>query len=185
MNFREQQQLATAIYCSPRRERSFTFCCPPFRRAFAEWRCPTEVLSISSLRRWADFARGAFGLPVVWQVRRSAAFAGIHVYPPSKDISELLGLAAVGAASTPMPVRAGLAGVAALTIHPFEDGNGRTCRFLWSLGLKQCGFSVDEIVTTITEFYGPQGLEAYPTLVAASTADLNPFLARWSAIVAR
>ncbi len=184
MKAKDYSALATVVFCSPRRHRPFALHVTSLRSAMTHWDCPTALLSVQQLKRWAGYARSAFGMPDEWRIRRSPASAGMHQFPDAWEIPHLLALAASDAQAYATPMRAGFAGIAVLLTHPFEDGNGRTCRFLWSLGLTTLGYSAAESAAKIAAFYGPEGLEGYSTLVSASAGDLNPFLDRWSKVLA-
>jgi len=74
----------------------------------------------------------------------------IFATPPSGDVPELMrGLADwLGAdASTAVPVRAALAHLEFVAIHPFNDGNGRTARALSRLLLVRGGYGLDGLVS--------------------------------------
>jgi Fic family protein len=74
----------------------------------------------------------------------------IFTTPPSGDVPELMrALSAWLAVDTSMaaPIRAALAHLEFVAIHPFNDGNGRTARALSRLLLVRGGYALDGLVS--------------------------------------
>jgi Fic family protein len=74
----------------------------------------------------------------------------IFTTPPSADVPELMRALAEWLAADhgiPVPVRAALAHLEFVAIHPFNDGNGRTARILSRVLLVRDGYALDGLVS--------------------------------------
>jgi Fic/DOC family len=74
----------------------------------------------------------------------------IFTTPPSGDVPELMRALAEWLAvdhGVPVPIRAALAHLEFVAIHPFNDGNGRTARILSRLLLIRGGYALDGLVS--------------------------------------
>lgn len=74
----------------------------------------------------------------------------IFTTPPSGDVPSLMRALAdwlVDDDGTPAPIRAALAHLEFVAIHPFSDGNGRTARALSRLMLVRGGYALDGLVS--------------------------------------
>jgi Fic family protein len=74
----------------------------------------------------------------------------IFTTPPSGDVPELMRALAEWLAvdhGIPVPIRAALAHLEFVAIHPFNDGNGRTARILSRLLLIRGGYALDGLVS--------------------------------------
>jgi Fic family protein len=74
----------------------------------------------------------------------------VFTTPPSGDVPALMRALAdwlVADDGTPAPIRAALAHLEFVAIHPFNDGNGRTARALSRLMLVRGGYALDGLVS--------------------------------------
>lgn len=125
-----------------------------------------------------------------------------YLPPEPKDLSGLMaGLVDwLGTAETdlPGPVVAAIAAYQFVTIHPFEDGNGRTCRALATLILKRTGYGMRGLAS-VESFYAADLPRYYGALQmglhhnyyesnakgSRSDPDLTPWLAYFTESFAR
>jgi Fic family protein len=73
----------------------------------------------------------------------------------------------------PGPVLAALAHFGLISIHPFEDGNGRTARLLADMILQQTGWS-NEGMVSVSEAILQRQAEYYESLRATQGVDFQP-----------
>ncbi len=108
----------------------------------------------------------------------------IFIPPPPEQVPDLIdGLAEWLQVSeeVAVPVKAALAHVRLAAIHPFKDGNGRTCRILASLVMYRGGFKAKEY-TSLEEWWGAHLADYYGAFGCLgeawdAEADVTPFVA--------
>ncbi len=102
-------------------------------------------------------------------VRDSASGGLVFMPPEAKDVPGLMAelvawLASEETAATlPAPIMAGLAHYQFATIHPYNDGNGRTARLLTKLLLHRSGYGLKGIYSP-EEFYARDLVAYYQAL---------------------
>lgn len=84
-------------------------------------------------------------------IRDAATREVVYFPPPADDVSELMRGYVEDVArwveEEPGPVAAALAHFGLVSIHPFEDGNGRTARLVADMVLDLTGWSIDRMVS--------------------------------------
>jgi hypothetical protein len=177
----EWQDLARQIIHSPRSPRHLSCETKDVRAAFQS-KYPVEtLLTGTGLRWWTATAVRAFATDL--RLRQGSARVGFHQFPAASAVARLLELAASELSQVDSAQRVGLAGLTFLVVHPFEDGNGRSARFIWLKGLMNLGISPAESIMRLQEFYGIGGIAALPTFQAASYGTVEPFVSRWEAVM--
>ena len=118
---------------------------------------------------------------------RDGASGGIVYMPPeAKDVPELMAEMVdwindeIHTGELPAPVVAALAHYQFATIHPYNDGNGRTARLLTTSVLHRCGYGLKGIYS-LEEYYA-SNLGSYYEALATGTSH-NYYLGRAEADV--
>jgi Fic family protein len=100
-----------------------------------------------------------------------------YVGPPAEDVRPLMGEVihwlADGDTDAHMVVRAAMAHLHVVSVHPFGDGNGRISRIVQSLVLAQGGLLAPEFVT-IEEYLGENTAAYYAALQAVQVGAYRP-----------
>jgi hypothetical protein len=177
----EWEDLARQIIHSPRSPRNFSCEAEDIRAAFQSKYPVEKLLTGKGLRWWTAAAAKAFATDL--RLRQGPARIGSHHFPAASAVEGLLVVAASELSCQDPAQRVGLAGLTLLIVHPFEDGNGRSARFIWLKGLLDLGLSPSESINRLQEFYGIGGIAALPTFQAAASGDVEPFVRRWEAVL--
>ncbi len=100
-----------------------------------------------------------------------------YVGPPADDVRplmrEVIHWLAEGDPDAHIVIRAAMAHLHVVSVHPFRDGNGRISRIVQSLVLAQGGLLAPEFVT-IEEYLGENTDVYYTALQAAQGGTYNP-----------
>jgi Fic family protein len=99
----------------------------------------------------------------------------VYQGPPSDDVPELIAemLAALDQDTSPVLVRAAMAHLNLVLIHPFSDGNGRMARCLQTLVLA-CDRVLAPLFSSIEEFLGRNTQAYYEVLAEVGAGSWNP-----------
>lgn len=102
-----------------------------------------------------------------------------HLSPfqKQKDVLAALheALAWLTSATTPVPLAAGIFHHQFVYIHPFGDGNGRTCRILTALFFLQKGYAINKYFV-LDDYYDIDRLQYSQKLHAADNGDKTEWL---------
>lgn len=100
-----------------------------------------------------------------------------YVGPPAEDVpglvDEVMGWLEHGSPDVHVVVRAAMAHLHIVSIHPFRDGNGRLARILQSLVLARGGLRIPEFVS-IEEYLGRNTTTYYATLEQVQAGSYQP-----------
>jgi hypothetical protein len=100
-----------------------------------------------------------------------------YVGPPAEDVrplmAEVTGWLADGDPDAHVAVRAAMAHLNVVSVHPFSDGNGRISRIVQSLVLARGGLLAPEFVT-IEEYLGENTAAYYAALQAVQEGAYRP-----------
>jgi Fic family protein len=103
--------------------------------------------------------------------------APAYVGPPADDVPGLMGEAMdwleYGDVDSPVPVRAAMAHLHVVSVHPFRDGNGRISRITQSLVLARGGLLAPEFVS-IEEYLGRNTDAYYSVLQEVQGGSYQP-----------
>lgn len=174
-------RLGRAVLDSPRQRRAGRLSSSCVAAAFRRNVAVEDLLVGTGRREWMSLAAGSFATPLA--LRHTPCRIDGHYFPPAREVDALLRSAVTEIRSEAALTRAGLAGLALLMVHPYIDGNGRSARFIWLKGMLDGGIRPLDAVARLDEFYGPGGIAALPTFKAASNGAIEPFLARWAAVM--
>lgn len=99
----------------------------------------------------------------------------VYQGPPSDDVPGLIGemLTALDRNGSPVLVKAAMAHLNLVLIHPFSDGNGRMARCLQTLVLA-CDSALAPIFSSIEEFLGRNTQAYYDVLANVGAGSWNP-----------
>jgi Fic family protein len=101
-----------------------------------------------------------------------------YVGPPAEDVrplmAEVTGWLADGDPDAHVAIRAAMAHLTVVSVHPFSDGNGRISRIVQSLVLARGGLLAPEFVT-IEEFLGENTASYYAALQAVQEGAYRPY----------
>lgn len=174
-------RVGRAVLDSPRQRRGGSLCSSRVAAAFRCKMAVEDLLVGNGRRKWMCLAPETFATPLA--LRRTPCRIDGHYFPPAHEVDVLLRAAVTEIRAEAALTRAGLAGLAVLMVHPYVDGNGRSARFIWLKGMLDEGIRPLDAVARLDEFYGPGGIAALPTFKAASNGAIEPFLARWAAVM--
>lgn len=99
----------------------------------------------------------------------------VYQGPPSDDVPELITemLTALAQDTSPVLVRAAMAHLNLVLIHPFSDGNGRMARCLQTLVLA-CDRVLAPLFSSVEEFLGRNTQAYYDVLAEVGAGSWNP-----------
>lgn len=101
----------------------------------------------------------------------------MYVGPPAEEVADLMEEVVEwlerGAADAHPVVRAAMAHLHLVSVHPFRDGNGRVARIVQSLALARGGLLAPEYVS-IEEYLGRHTADYYAALQAAQGGTYQP-----------
>jgi Fic family protein len=108
-------------------------------------------------------------------VRSEGSGEVVYQGPPSDDVPELMTqmLATLESEGSPVLVKAAMAHLNLVLIHPFSDGNGRMGRCLQTLVLA-CDRVLAPIFSSIEEFLGRNTQAYYDVLAEVGAGSWNP-----------
>jgi Fic family protein len=111
------------------------------------------------------------------EVTRPGGGPPAYVGPPAEDVRPLMAEVtcwlADGDSDAHVAVRAAMAHLNVVSVHPFSDGNGRISRIVQSLVLAQGGLLAPEFVT-IEEYLGENTASYYAALQAVQEGTYRP-----------
>jgi Fic family protein len=122
-------------------------------------------------------------------IRDAQTGAIVYLPPEASDVPNMMAalvnwIQRAEKESTPVPLVAGLAHVQFVTIHPYDDGNGRTARLLATFLLHRGGYGMNGFFS-LEEFHARDLQSYYAALVThphhnyyagRADADLTPWL---------
>ena len=123
----------------------------------------------------ASYAPGRYRTEQNFVVDRNGA-RRVFFPPPPEEVPVLMSEYATWLNSRheyPPPIKAALAHLNLVAIHPFFDGNGRTARVLESLVMYAGGFKAEELVSLET-YYGQDNQAYYQALSSALGPRYSP-----------